>query len=84
MFLAALSALLWDFLFIPPRFTFYISRLHDFMMFGAYFVVAIVIGHFAARLREREQAERRREERATALVPPDTRSGRRVVISMQR
>ena len=32
LFLAALSALLWDFLFIPPRFTFYISsfsRLHD-------------------------------------------------------
>ena len=67
IFLAALSALLWDFLFIPPRFTFYISRLHDFMMFGAYFVVAIVIGHLAAQLREREQAERRREERATAL-----------------
>jgi two-component system, OmpR family, sensor histidine kinase KdpD len=67
LFLAALSALLWDFLFIPPRFTFYISHLHDFMMFGAYFVIAIVIGHLATQLREREQSERRREERATAL-----------------
>ena len=36
-------------------------------MFGAYFVIALVIGHLAAQLREREQAERRREERATAL-----------------
>ncbi len=35
LFLAAISALLWDFLFIPPRFTFYISQFHDFMMFGA-------------------------------------------------
>src|SRR5262249_45458035 len=26
LFLAALSAVLWDFLFIPPRFTFYISQ----------------------------------------------------------
>src|SRR4029077_15000662 len=67
LFLAALSALLWDFLFIPPRFTFYISQLHDFMMFGAYFIIAIVIGHLATKLREREQSERRREERATAL-----------------
>jgi two-component system sensor histidine kinase KdpD len=67
LFLAALSALLWDFLFIPPRFTFYISHFHDFMMFGAYFVIALVIGHLATQLREREQLERRREERATAL-----------------
>ena len=67
LFLAATSALLWDFLFIPPRFTFYISHLQDFLMFGAYFVIAIVIGHLASELREREQSERRREERATAL-----------------
>jgi two-component system, OmpR family, sensor histidine kinase KdpD len=67
LFLAALSALLWDFLFIPPRFTFYITHLHDFLMFGAYFVIALVIGHLATKLRESEQSERRREERATAL-----------------
>jgi two-component system sensor histidine kinase KdpD len=67
LFLAGLSALLWDFLFIPPRFTFYITHFHDFMMFAAYFVIAIVIGHLATKLREREEAERRREERATAL-----------------
>jgi len=67
LFLAGLSALLWEFLFIPPRFTFYITHFHDFMMFGAYFVIALVIGHLATKLREREQSERRREERATAL-----------------
>ena len=57
MLLAALSALLWNFLFIPPRFTFYINKLEDFMMFGAYFVIAVVIGHLATQLREREEAE---------------------------
>jgi len=67
LFLAALSAMLWDFLFIPPRFTFYISQFQDFVMFGAYFVIAVVIAHLATKLREREQAERRREERAIAL-----------------
>ena len=67
LFLAALSALLWDFLFIPPRFTFYIAYLHDFMMFGAYFVIALVVGNLTSRLREREQIERRAQERATSL-----------------
>jgi two-component system sensor histidine kinase KdpD len=67
LFLAALSALLWNFLFVPPRFTFYIGQFQDVMMFCAYFVIALVIGHLATQLREREQSERRREERATAL-----------------
>jgi two-component system, OmpR family, sensor histidine kinase KdpD len=67
LFLAGLSALLWDFLFIPPRFTFYISQLQDFLMFGAYFIIAVVIGHLATQLREQEQSERRREQRAMAL-----------------
>ncbi len=75
-FLAALSALLWNFLFIPPRFTFFISKFEDFMMFGAYFVIAVVIGHLATQLHEREQAERRREERATALYRSDAHAGR--------
>src|SRR5262249_17839904 len=65
--LAAVSALLWDFLFIPPRFTFYISKFEDFMMFGAYFIIAIVIGHLATQLHDGEKGERRREDRATAL-----------------
>jgi two-component system sensor histidine kinase KdpD len=67
LYLATLSALLWNFLFIPPLFTFYISKVHDVMMFGTYFVVAVVIGHYTTQLRAREQAERKREERATSL-----------------
>ena len=67
LFLAALSALLWNFLFVPPRFTFYIGQFQDVMMFCAYFVIALVVGHLATQLRAREQSERRREERAIAL-----------------
>ncbi|MDD5351390.1 MAG: DUF4118 domain-containing protein, partial [Chthoniobacteraceae bacterium] len=67
LLLAAASALLWNFLFIPPRFTFYIRELRDVMMFAMYFVVALVIGHLTSRLHEREEAERRGMERATAL-----------------
>jgi two-component system, OmpR family, sensor histidine kinase KdpD len=67
LFLAALSALLWNFLFVPPRFTFYIGQFQDVMMFCAYFIIALVIGHLATQLHAREQSERRREQRATAL-----------------
>ena len=67
MFLAAGSAILWNLLFIPPHFTLYISHFQDALMFSVYFVIALVLGNLTTRLREREQAERRREERATAL-----------------
>lgn len=64
---ATLSALLWDYFFLPPRYNFYITTFEDAMMFGTYFVVAIVMGTLIARFRAQEKAERRREERTTAL-----------------
>jgi two-component system, OmpR family, sensor histidine kinase KdpD len=64
---ATLSALVWNFFFLPPRFTFYITNFEDAMMFGMYFVIALVLGQLIARIRAQEKAERRREERATAL-----------------
>ena len=59
--------MLWNFLFVPPLFTFRISGPTDAMLFFTYFVVALAMGHLAARLRAQQRAERRREERATAL-----------------
>jgi two-component system, OmpR family, sensor histidine kinase KdpD len=68
MFVAgALSALTWNFLFIPPLFTFYISRIEDGIMCVTYFVVAVIAGQLTARIRAQERHERLREERATAL-----------------
>ncbi len=61
------SALSWNFLFIPPVFTFVIAKFEDGMMFGAYFVVALIAGQLTARIRAQERNERLREERATAL-----------------
>jgi two-component system sensor histidine kinase KdpD len=64
---ATLTALLWNFLFTEPRYSFRIASAGDAMMFATYFVIAIAIGHLAARLRAQQEAERRREQRATAL-----------------
>jgi two-component system sensor histidine kinase KdpD len=62
-----LSALTWNFLFIPPLFTFVISKFEDGVMFFTYFVVALIAGQLTARIRAQERNERKREERATAL-----------------
>ncbi len=61
------SALVWDYFFLPPRFTFAIEHAEDAVLFGTYFIVAIVLGQLVARIRAHAEAERRREERATAL-----------------
>ncbi|HVT71629.1 MAG TPA: sensor histidine kinase KdpD [Lacunisphaera sp.] len=62
-----LSAVTWNFLFIPPRFTFRIEKVEDGLLFGTYFVVALVAGQLTSRIRAQALAERRREGRATAL-----------------
>jgi two-component system sensor histidine kinase KdpD len=66
-FAASLSAVLWDFFFLPPRYTFYITSFQDGMMFAMYFVVALVLGQLTARIRAQQTAERLREQRATSL-----------------
>jgi two-component system sensor histidine kinase KdpD len=64
---ATLTALLWDFFFTEPRYSLRIVNAGDAMMFLTYFIVALAMGHLAARLRAQQDAERRREQRATAM-----------------
>lgn len=64
---AAITGFVWNFLFIPPLFTFRIHNLSDWMMLGMYFVVALVIGQLTSRIRLRELAERKREQRTGVL-----------------
>jgi two-component system sensor histidine kinase KdpD len=67
LLVATLSAVAWNYLFIPPIYTFRITSAHDLMMFSMFFVVALAMGHITNQLRTRETAERRRERRASAL-----------------
>ena len=64
---AALSALAWDFLFIPPVFTFSVARPEDVLMLFMYFCIALVTGVLTTRARVQAKAVRQREERAVAL-----------------
>ena len=64
---AASSAVLWNFLFVPPYFTFHVQRFHDGIMFVVFFAVALAMGHLTSRVRRSEIVERQRQHRTAAL-----------------
>ncbi len=64
---AILSALCWNFLFIPPKYTFFVARLEDKLMFGLFFVVAMLAGGITAKLRAGQRLLRAQEEHTGAL-----------------
>lgn len=68
LLVAALAALTWNFLFIPPVYSLTIQKPQDIVIFGMFFVVALSMGHLTARLRQRELAERRRQRQTAALL----------------
>lgn len=61
------SALLWNYLFIPPRMTFTIGDLEDVLMFVMYFVAASTTGYLTSRLKANERVLVTREEKMTLL-----------------
>ena len=54
LLVATLSALAWNFLFIPPRFTLHIDKVEDALTFAAYFIIALTVGSLTAQLKARE------------------------------
>lgn len=64
---AALSAILWDFFFIPPPFTLHVARLEDILMLLMYFIIALIGGVMTSRVRKQEKLTRERELRTNAL-----------------
>src|ERR1035437_241647 len=64
---ALLSALIWNFFFIPPKFTFSIGSAEDILMFLMYFVIAMVNGVLTYKIRLMEKESRQREEKENAI-----------------
>ena len=64
---ATLSAVLWDYFFIPPRFTFAVSKLEDVLMIILYFVTAAAFAFLMTRLRTNQRMLAVRERRVTLL-----------------
>lgn len=64
---AILSALIWNFFFIPPLFTFAISSAEDTLLFLMYFVVATINAVFSFKIRDFEKRTREKEDREKAI-----------------
>lgn len=64
---AVLSALIWNFFFIPPKFQFHIHSTEDILMFLMYFVIALLNAVLTNTIREREKVVQRKEEKENTL-----------------
>jgi two-component system sensor histidine kinase KdpD len=64
---ATLSALIWDFFFLPPQFTLHIDKPEDMLMLLMFFIIALLNGILTSRVRHQEKKIRIREERTHAL-----------------
>src|SRR5450759_5204169 len=64
---ATLSALIWDFFFIPPPYTLHVDKPEDMLMLIMFFIIALLSGVLTSRIKSQEMKIRIREERTNAL-----------------
>lgn len=64
---ATISALVWDFFFIPPPYTFHVDKPEDMLMLIMFFIIALLSGVLTSRIKRQEMKIRIREERTNAL-----------------
>jgi len=69
---AILSAFIWNFFFIPPRFTFNVHATEDIIFFVMYFVIALINAILTHKIRQMEIAARKKEEKVNTLKLYDT------------
>lgn len=67
VFAAILNVAVFDFFFVPPRFTFAVGDVQYLLTFVVMLVVGLVTGHLTAGLRYQARVARSREERARSL-----------------
>lgn len=64
---AFLSAMVWNYFFIPPRFTFAIQGTDNVILFSMYFVIALVNGALTFKIRESEKNASKKLEKENTL-----------------
>ena len=65
---ALLSALIWDFFFIPPRFTFTVGSTEDLLMLLMYFIIAMVNAVLTFKIRQIEKETHKKEEKEKTVL----------------
>lgn len=69
---ACLSAIVWNYFFIPPRFTFAIQDTENVILFSMYFVIAMVNAVLTYKIREIEKKANKKIEKENTLKLYDT------------
>ena len=64
---ATLSAFIWDFFFIPPRYTIHVDTTEDLFLLIMYFIIALINGVLTYKIRHIEKALQLKEERANSV-----------------
>lgn len=64
---ATLSALIWDFFFIPPRFTLTVGTAEDRLLLLMYFVVALINAVLTNKIRKMEKAVKEKDEKEKSV-----------------
>ncbi len=64
---ATMSALIWDFFFIPPPYTLHVDKPEDMLMLIMFFIIALLSGVLTSRIKKQEMKIRIREARTNAL-----------------
>lgn len=64
---AALSALVWDVFFIPPRFALHVDNAEDGFLLIMYFIIAMINAVLTFKIRQAEKITRLKEERAGSV-----------------
>lgn len=64
---ALLSALIWNYFFIPPRFTFHVHTPEDFFLLIMYFIIAMVHAVLTYKIRQIQKEARKKEAKANTL-----------------
>ena len=64
---AVISALAWDYYFIPPHFTMHIAKTEDVVMLFMFFVVAVTNGVLTSKLKKQQKFMTEKERQSNAL-----------------
>jgi len=69
---AVLSAFIWNYFFIPPRFTLHVGTTEDVILFVMYFVIAFINAGLTYKIRQIQKGAQKKEEKANTIKLYDT------------
>ncbi len=64
---AIVTALTWDFFFIPPKFTLHVDSAEDISLLGMYLVIALINAVLTYKIRQVEKIALKKEEKANTI-----------------